>query len=229
MKCPSDSPLPTPIAIMSQFSASALHRMASTGFPSAICRVDRAESASTSASRCFLAISSGSSGRLHDGSPAPSGMLESRSSTTCKTISDDCHCFASMAARESARSQRALRSVARRIFLAGPLIRLGAFTPHCSCRSGRANSFGLSAARLDVPLWSCDPFPAREDRACCDQDVARRGAKCARFSVGINACRLMVRTTYAPAYEVLAGAGRSSPGNGIPEVTDRETHFIASF
>jgi hypothetical protein len=42
----------------------------------------------------------------------------------------------------------------------------------------------------------------------------------------------MVRTTYALAYEVkeiLAGAGNCPPGNGIPELTYRETRFIASF
>lgn len=32
--------------------------------------------------------------------------------------------------------------------------------------------------------------------------VARRDGKCARFCVGINACELMVRTTYALAYVV---------------------------
>jgi hypothetical protein len=42
----------------------------------------------------------------------------------------------------------------------------------------------------------------------------------------------MARTTYALAHEatvILAGTKNSPPGDGIPEVTDRETHFIASF
>ena len=52
--------------------------------------------------------------------------------------------------------------------------------------------------------------------------VARRGAKCVQFRVGINARGLMVRTTYALAYEVeggriLAGARNRPPGNGNPE------------
>ena len=32
--------------------------------------------------------------------------------------------------------------------------------------------------------------------------VARHGAKCAQFRVGINTCGLMVRTTYRLVYEV---------------------------